>query len=147
MIRCSTGAYTSRRTGGSNSVTYNAVSCMLCISYKDHTFVRLFILLCRLRSANYFASSLSCSEFIMVDNGTVGCSNTDSYTVFQRNVLATGAGGAQRSEWRIQNGAAGNAWTVITRIDVRVALQCDADAALRFALLLIHPGFVPSRCF
>ena len=83
----------------------------------------------------------------MVGIPTVGCSDTNSDTVFQLAVLATGAGGAQRSEWRIQTGAARNAWTVITRIDVRVALQCDADAALRFALLLIEPRFVASRCF
>ena len=51
----------SHLTGGSKSVTYNAVSCMLCISYKDHTVVRLFILLCKLRSANFFAASLSFS--------------------------------------------------------------------------------------
>ena len=63
----------------------------------------------------------------MVGIPTVGCSDTNSHTstVFQLAVLATGAGGAQRSEWRIQNGAAGNAWTVITRIDVRIALHCD----------------------
>ena len=83
----------------------------------------------------------------MVGIPTVGCSDTNSDTVFQLAVLATGAGGAQRSEWRIQTGAAGNAWTVITRIDVRVALHCDADAALRFALLLIESGFVANRCF
>ena len=48
----------------------------------------------------------------MVGIPTVGCSDTNSHTVFQLAVLATGAGGAQRSEWRIQNGAPGNAWTV-----------------------------------
>ena len=83
----------------------------------------------------------------MVGIPTVGCSDTNSHTVFQRAVLATGAGGAQRSEWRIQNGAPGNAWAVITRTDVRIALHCDADAALRFALLLIESGFVANRCF
>ena len=85
----------------------------------------------------------------MVGIPTVCCSDTNSHTVFQLHVavLATGAGGAQRSEWRIQNGAPGNAWTVITRIDVPIALHCDADAALRFALLLIESGFVASRRF
>ena len=83
----------------------------------------------------------------MVGIPTVGCSDTYSHTVFQLAMLATGASGAQRSEWRIQTGAEGNAWTVITRIDVRVALHCDADAALRFALLLIDPGLVAIRCF
>ena len=83
----------------------------------------------------------------MVGIPTVGCSDTNSHTVFQLAVLATGAGGAQRSEWRIQNGAAGNAWTVITRIDVRIALHCDADADLQFVLLLIDPRLVASRCF
>ena len=83
----------------------------------------------------------------MVGIPTVGCSDTNSHTVFQLAVLATGAGGAQRSEWRIQNGAPGNAWAVITRTDVRIAVHCDADAAFHFALLLIHPGFVPSRSF
>ena len=40
-----------------------------------------------------------------------------------------------------------NAWTVMTPANVRIALHCDADAVLHFALMLIHPGFVASQRF
>ena len=38
-----------------------------------------------------------------------------------------------------------NAWTVMTPANVRIALHCDADAVLHFALMLIHPGLVGGR--
>ena len=40
-----------------------------------------------------------------------------------------------------------NVWTVMTPDNVRIALHCDADAVLHFALMLIHPGFVASQRF
>ena len=40
-----------------------------------------------------------------------------------------------------------NAWTVMTLANVRIALHCDTDAVLHFALMLIHPGFVASQRF
>ena len=35
----------------------------------------------------------------------------------------------------------------MTPANVRIALHCDADAVLHFALMLIHPGFVASQRF
>eukprot|EP01043_Picozoa_sp_COSAG02_P029852 COSAG02_NODE_1877_length_10559_cov_8.819025_9_plen_89_part_00 len=47
---------------------------------------------------------------------------------------------AEDSEWRSRN-----AWTVMTPANVRIALHCDTDAVLHFALMLIDPGFVASQ--
>ena len=39
-----------------------------------------------------------------------------------------------------------NAWTVMTPANVRIALHCDNDAVLHFALMLIHlESTIPRR--
>ena len=133
------------RTGGSGFGSKECVQSTPYISYKKHHFSTHFIPSCRLRPTNFFVRSLSKSIYIIRANGTVGCTHTNSYTVLQLKTCWPPAPVESTLRAEDSERHTRNAWTVMTPANVRIALHCDTDAVLHFALMLIDPGFVASQ--
>ena len=137
----------SARTRGSSSCSKEVVESTPYISYKSHDYSTHFIPSCRLRPTKFFVRSLSKSIYIIRANGTVGCTHTNSYTVLQLKTCWPPAPVESTLRAEDSERHTRNAWTVMTPANVRIALHCDTDAVLHFALMLTDPGFVASQRF